>query len=80
MEESTYMVPKEVREMQLEYQLIEDSFDDTTNIRSTTEQAVIDGKGWLIRTTMYSPHQLAIDVTFVAGSDAKEGLFDAISL
>ena len=66
--------------MQLEYELIEDSFDDTTHIRSKPEQAAIDGRAWLIRTTMYSPHQLAIDVTFVAGSDAKEGLFDAISL
>lgn len=65
--------------MQLEYELVEDSFDDTTHIRSTTEQAVVQGKGWLIRTTMYSPHQLAIDVTFVLGADAQQGLFDGIN-
>ena len=66
--------------MQLEYELIEDSFDDTTHIRSTTEQVVVEGRGWLVRTTMYSPHQLAIDVTFVPGSDARQGLFADISV
>ncbi len=65
--------------MQLDYELIEDSYDDTTNIRTITEQAVVHGKGWLIRTTMYSPHQLATDVAFIAGTYAKEGLFDAIN-
>ena len=35
--------------MRLEYEVIEDSFDDTTHIRTMTEQASIDGKGWLIR-------------------------------
>jgi hypothetical protein len=53
--------------MQLEYVLIEDSYDDTTHIRTMTEQTRIPGTGWLIRTTMYAPHQLAVDVTFVPG-------------
>lgn len=36
----------------LDYELIEDSFDDTTNIRTMTEQATLPGRGWLIRTTL----------------------------
>jgi hypothetical protein len=31
--------------MKLEYELIEDGFDDTTHIRTMTEQAVMPGKG-----------------------------------
>lgn len=51
----------------LEYEVIEDAFDDTTHIRTMTEQAVIPGQGVLFRTTVYSAHHLSVDVTWVPG-------------
>jgi hypothetical protein len=57
--------------MKLEYEVIEDSFDDTTHIRTMTEQARAPGKGWLIRTTFYTPHHIASDITFVPDKTAK---------
>ncbi len=58
--------------MKLEYEVIEDAFDDTTHIRTMTEQALIpDGKGSLIRTTLYTPHHLTVDVTYVPLSGDK---------
>ena len=65
--------------MKLEYELIEDSFDDTTHIRTMTEQAVLPGKGWLIRTTLYTPHHITASVTFVPDVDATDQLFETIS-
>jgi hypothetical protein len=64
--------------MKLEYDLIEDSFDDTTHIRTMTEQAVLPDKGWLIRTTLYTPHQITASVTFVPDANAKGGIFDSV--
>ena len=60
--------------MKLEYEEVEDSYDDTTNIRTMTEQAVIEGQGLLIRTTIYSPHHLSVNVVFVPGA----ARFDAV--
>jgi hypothetical protein len=60
--------------MKLEYEEVEDSYDDTTNIRTMTEQAVVDGQGLLLRTTIYSPHHLSVNVVFVPGADR----FDAV--
>jgi hypothetical protein len=54
--------------MKLEYEEIEDSYDDTTKIRTMTEQAAVEGRGWLIRTTVYSPHNLSVDVVYVPGA------------
>lgn len=54
--------------MKLEYMEVEDSYDDTTKIRTMTEQAVLDGQGILLRTTIYSPHQLSVSVVFVPGT------------
>ena len=54
--------------MKLEYEELEDSYDDTTKIRTMTEQAVVQGEGLLLRTTIYSPHQLSVNVVFVPGS------------
>ncbi|AHF00072.1 hypothetical protein [Thioalkalivibrio paradoxus] len=66
--------------MKLEYELIEDSFDDTTHIRTMTEQALVPGKGWLIRTTLYTPHHITASVAFVpATGGVGEGLFEPIS-
>jgi hypothetical protein len=62
----------------LDYELIEDSFDDTTHIRTMTEQAAVAGKGWLIRTTLYSPHHVTSTVAFVPDKKAKGKLFAPI--
>ena len=51
--------------MKLEYEEIEDSYDDTTKIRTMTEQAVVTGKGLLLRTTIYSAQNLSVNVIFV---------------
>ena len=53
--------------MKLEYEEIEDSYDDTTKIRTMTELAVIEGQGLLLRTTVYSAHHLSVNVVFVPG-------------
>ena len=58
--------------MKLDYELIEESFDDTTHIRTMTEQAAVPSGGWLIRTTVYTPHHITMDVTFVPGKKAKK--------
>lgn len=58
--------------MKLEYVEVEDNYDDTTKIRTMTEQAVLDGQGVLLRTTIYSPHQLSVNVVFVPGSSGFE--------
>jgi hypothetical protein len=66
--------------MKLEYDQIEDAFDDTTHIRTMTEQAMVPGRGWLIRTTIYTPHHIAANVVFIADPSASEdeGLFDPV--
>lgn len=58
--------------MKLEYEELEDSYDDTTKIRTMTEQAVVKKKGVLLRTTVYSPHQLSVNVVFVPGGKPFE--------
>ncbi|MCU7905287.1 MAG: hypothetical protein KZQ76_05400 [Candidatus Thiodiazotropha sp. (ex Epidulcina cf. delphinae)] len=57
--------------MKLEYEVIEDQYDDTTHIRSMTEQARVPGGGWLIRTTLYTPHHISASVTNLVGSKKK---------
>jgi hypothetical protein len=59
--------------MKLEYELVEDSFDDTTKLRTMTEQAQTPWGGWLIRTTVYSPHHISTAVTYVVREGASEG-------
>ncbi|MGB5734185.1 MAG: hypothetical protein WBM40_07080 [Thiohalocapsa sp.] len=58
--------------MKLEYEEIEDSYDDTTKIRTMTEQAIVKKKGVLLRTTVYSSHQLSVNVVFVPGGKPFE--------
>ena len=65
--------------MKLDYDLIEDAFDDTTNIRTMTEQARIPGGGWMVRTTLYTPHNITVAVTFVPGMEKKKELFDPLA-
>jgi hypothetical protein len=63
--------------MNLEFELVEESYDDTTHIRTMTEQAALPGKGWLIRCTVYTPHHISMDVTFVPGDGGE--LFSALT-
>ena len=66
--------------MKLEYDVIEDAFDDTTHIRTMTEQAPLPGGGWLIRTTLYTPHHISMNVTVVSSvKKKKKALFDPIT-
>jgi len=65
--------------MKLDYDLIEDAFDDTTNIRSMTEQARVPDGGWMVRTTLYTPHHLSVAVTFVPGAGKTDQLFDPLA-
>ncbi|MGD2113252.1 MAG: hypothetical protein PVI50_07690 [Gammaproteobacteria bacterium] len=51
--------------MKLKYEEIEDNYDDTTKIRTMTEQAVVKNRGLLLRTTIYSPHDLSVNVVFL---------------
>ncbi|MCU7813110.1 MAG: hypothetical protein KZQ77_18040 [Candidatus Thiodiazotropha sp. (ex Notomyrtea botanica)] len=57
--------------MKLDYEVIEDEYDDTTHIRTMTEQARVPGGGWLLRTTIYSPHQISHSVVNIATSKKK---------
>lgn len=60
--------------MKLEYEEVEDSYDDTTKIRTMTEQAVVEGAGILLRTTVYSPHHLSVNVVFIPGNAEYDAL------
>jgi hypothetical protein len=64
--------------MKLVYDVIEDVYDDTTQIRTMTEQARLPTGDWLIRTTMYTPHHLSIDVTRIRGVKNKKSLFQTL--
>ena len=57
--------------MKLDYEVIEDAFDDTTHIRTMTEQARVPGGGWLLRTTIYSQHQISHSVVNIPSSKKK---------
>ena len=65
--------------MKIDFEIIEDYFDDTTHIRTMTEEALVPGKGWLIRTTIYSPHHIAVDLAFIATAEASYRLFDGLA-
>ena len=64
--------------MKLEYEVIEDSFDDTTHIRTMTEQAVAPGEGFLLRTTVYSPHHMGVNVIHIPGGGKVKGGYDPL--
>ncbi len=59
--------------MKLDYDLIEDAFDDTTNIRTMTEQAYLPTRGMLLRTTLYTPHHITMNVTYIPVKKKKQG-------
>ena len=58
--------------MKLKYEVIEDAYDDTTQIRTLTEQAQLPIGGWLLRTTLYTPHHLSTAVTHIYGKKKKK--------
>ncbi len=64
--------------MKLSYEVVEDAYDDTTKIRTMSEQALMPGKGALVRTTVYTAHHISMDVTFVPGSGGDEDRFDVV--
>ena len=75
----TFMMPGIASTERLVYEVIEDFYDDTTQIRSLTEQAsVYGGKGWLIRTTIYTPLTISTDVVFVPINTNKKDLFKPV--
>jgi hypothetical protein len=61
--------------MKLAYDVIEDNYDDTTQIRTMTEQAHMPSGDWLIRTTLYSPHHVSMDVTHIKGKRNRKSPF-----
>jgi hypothetical protein len=61
--------------MKLKYDVIEDAYDDTTQIRTMTEQARMPSGDWLVRTTVYTPHHISIDVTHIGGKANRKALF-----
>jgi len=76
---AAFMIPGIAATERLVYEVIEDVFDDVTQIRSVTEQAPVDGgKGWLIRTTVYTPLTVNMDVVFVPINKNKRDLFKPI--
>ena len=64
--------------MKLVYDVIEDVYDDTTQIRTMTEQAKTPSGGWLIRTTLYTPHNISMDITHIQGEKNKKSLFKTV--
>ena len=64
--------------MKLVYDVIEDVYDDTTQIRTMTEQAQMPSGDWLIRTTVYTPHHVSMDVTHIPGKKSKKSLFKSV--
>lgn len=64
--------------MKLVYDVIEDVYDDTTQIRTMTEQAKMPSGDWLIRTTVYTPHHISMDVTHVRPKKRRKSLYKAV--
>ena len=64
--------------MKLVYDIIEDVYDDTTQIRTMTEQAQMPTGEWLVRTTVYTPHHISMDVTHNRGKKNRKSLFKAL--
>jgi len=64
--------------MKLVYDIIEDVYDDTTQIRTMTEQAQMPTGEWLVRTTVYTPHHISMDVTHIRGKKNRKSLFKAL--
>jgi hypothetical protein len=57
--------------MKLIYDVIEDVYDDTTQIRTMTEQAQMPSGDWLIRTTLYTSHHIRCGFPGFKGKKGK---------
>ena len=64
--------------MKLVYDVIEDDYDDTTQIRSMTEQARMPSGDWLVRTTLYTPHHISMNVISIKGKKGRKSLFKSV--
>ena len=64
--------------MKLLYDVVEDVYDDTTQIRTMTEQAKMPSGGWLIRTTVYTPHHISMDVSHIQRKKNRKALFEPV--
>jgi hypothetical protein len=64
--------------VKLVYDVIEDGYDDTTQIRTMTEQAKMPSGGCLIRTTVYTPHHISVHVSHIQKKGNKKLLFKSI--
>jgi hypothetical protein len=64
--------------MKLVYEVIEDVYDDTTQIRTMSEQAQMPSGDWLIRTTLYTPHHISMDVSRVKNRKGRKSLFKPV--
>ncbi len=64
--------------MKLVYDVIEDEYDDTTQIRTMSEQAKLPSGDWLIRTTIYTPHHISMDVTRIRDKKNRKSLFKTL--
>ena len=64
--------------MKLVYDVIEDEYDDTTQIRTMSEQAKLPSGDWLIRTTIYTPHHISMDVTRIRDRKNRKSLFKTL--
>ena len=64
--------------MKLVYDVIEDVYDDTTQIRTMTGQAQLPSGEWLLRTTIYSPHNIGMDVTHIRGKKNRKHLYKSL--
>jgi hypothetical protein len=65
--------------MKLEFEQVEENYDDTTHLRTITEQAVVPKRGVLLRTTVYSPHHLATSTVFLPGQGNPTEGFEPLS-
>jgi hypothetical protein len=43
-----------------------------------TEQARLPSGDWLLRTTLYTPHHISMNVTCVKGKKGKKALFKSL--
>ena len=59
--------------MQLNYELVEDHFEEITQMRTRTQQARLPNGSWLIRTVIYTPYLITADVSCIslAGNSKK---------
>ena len=64
--------------MKLVYDVIEDVYDDTTQIRTMTEQAQMPSGDLLLRTTVYTPHHISMDVIHIRGKKNRKLLFKSL--